>query len=212
LSSHSLRAIWNGGDGKDAVTIDYALGGDPRLPAVSHFGHGILTWQIPFLFRTPPGWQLLVRGPANMPKDGVYALEGIVETDWAIATFTMNWKFTRPGLTVAFDVGEPICMVIPHRCGDLESVEPRMAEFDDAPELQRQHDMWSRSRAKHLAELNIPGSEAAKRGWQKHYFRGEHHNGASIPAHRTTLRLRDFAEHSGVCEPDIADAKDDDDL
>src|SRR4051812_535303 len=76
LSSHSLRATRHGGDAKDAVSIEYAPGGDPRLPALSHFGHGILTWHMPFLFRTPPGWQLLARGPANWPKDGIHALEG----------------------------------------------------------------------------------------------------------------------------------------
>ena len=52
------------------------------LPA-SHFGDGILTWHLPILFRTPPGYNLLVRGPANYPKDAVSPLEGIVETDWA---------------------------------------------------------------------------------------------------------------------------------
>ena len=54
----------------------------------------------PGTFRTSsehlPGTDLLVRGPANWPKDGVQALEGIVESDWASATFTMNWKITRP--------------------------------------------------------------------------------------------------------------------
>jgi hypothetical protein len=28
-------------------------------------------------------------------------LDGIVETDWLEATFTMNWKLTRPNHTVA---------------------------------------------------------------------------------------------------------------
>ena len=40
------------------------------LPA-SHFGSGILTWHLPLLFRTPPGYDLLVRGPANHPKDAM---------------------------------------------------------------------------------------------------------------------------------------------
>ena len=38
--------------------------------AESLFGHGILTWTLPYLFRTPPGYNLLARGPANWPKDG----------------------------------------------------------------------------------------------------------------------------------------------
>src|SRR3712207_8402233 len=38
------------------------------LPARSHFGSGILTWNLPFLFRTPPGYNLHVRGPANWDR------------------------------------------------------------------------------------------------------------------------------------------------
>ena len=36
----------------------------------------------------------MVRGPTNSPKDGIAALDGIIETDWAHSTFTMNWRFT----------------------------------------------------------------------------------------------------------------------
>ena len=74
----------------------------------SHFGEGVITWNIPFLFRTSPGYNLLVRGPSNWIKDGVQALEGIVETDWAVQTFTMDWKFTRPRRWVRFEADEPI--------------------------------------------------------------------------------------------------------
>jgi hypothetical protein len=30
-----------------------------------------------------------------MPKDGLAPLEGIVEADWAVVPFTMNWKLIR---------------------------------------------------------------------------------------------------------------------
>ena len=62
----------------------------------SNFGYGIVTWYLPYLFRTSPGYNLWVRGPVNSPKDGIVPLEGLVETDWAEATFTVNWKITRP--------------------------------------------------------------------------------------------------------------------
>jgi len=47
--------------------------------------------------RTPAGVNLWVKGPANMVKNGVQALEGMVETDWTAASLTMNWKLTRVG-------------------------------------------------------------------------------------------------------------------
>lgn len=89
LSAHSLRVTWNGGDDLDAVKVEH-LAGDPPFPALTHFGHGIVTFNVPYLFRTPPGYNLLVRGPSNWPKDGASALEGLVETDWSSATFTIN--------------------------------------------------------------------------------------------------------------------------
>lgn len=94
LSSHTLLATWNGGDHPSHLSVEYLSGSAP-FPASSHFGYGILTWRLPYLFRTPPGYNLLVRGPSNRPKAEIYALEGIVETDWAVATFTMNWKMTH---------------------------------------------------------------------------------------------------------------------
>src|SRR5438105_10509762 len=95
LNPVAFEATWDGSPAKESIRIDFA-GDDPPypLPVESHFGYGILTWSIPYLFRTPPGYNLLARGPANWPKDGVCALEGIVETDWTFSTFTMNWKIT----------------------------------------------------------------------------------------------------------------------
>jgi Family of unknown function (DUF6065) len=50
-----------------------AIGSPPgEITPVSHFGDGIRTWHLPMLFRTPPGYKLLVRGPANYPKEAVY--------------------------------------------------------------------------------------------------------------------------------------------
>lgn len=106
LNTHALRVTWDGGDGQDALSLEW-LSSEPLYPALSRFGHGILTWTVPYLFRTPPGVQLLARGPANWPKDGVSALEGLVGTDWSVATFTMNWIMMAVDHGVEFQAGEP---------------------------------------------------------------------------------------------------------
>jgi uncharacterized protein DUF6065 len=84
------------------------LDSEASYPASSHFGSRILAFNLPFRFRTPLGYNLQVRGLASWPKDGAYPLEGILETDWTVSTFTMNWKLTRAELPVAFEAGEPI--------------------------------------------------------------------------------------------------------
>ena len=53
LSEHAFTAVWDGGRGLDSLKIQYRAGSSPH-PAVSHFGHGILTFSLPFLFRTSP--------------------------------------------------------------------------------------------------------------------------------------------------------------
>jgi hypothetical protein len=65
----------------------------PRFAAAikSQFGSGIVTFSPPWLFRTPPGWDLYVKGPSNRWKVNCVPLEGIVETWWLNYTFTLNW-------------------------------------------------------------------------------------------------------------------------
>ncbi len=200
LNSHVVRATWDGGDDEGSIGIEF-LSGEAPYPAISHFGHGVLTWHVPFLFRTPPGWNLLARGPANWPKDGAFALEGLVETDWTMATFTMNWKMTAVERPVMFDAGEPICMLVPQRRGELERFRPRVLDVAADPDVERGYEAWGESRERFLAEVVVPDSEAAKRGWEKHYFQGTTSDGTAAPAHQTKLRLGEVDDPDGWCPP-----------
>jgi uncharacterized protein DUF6065 len=191
MGSHTVRARWRGGDGISDLEVEH-LDGAPPFPAKSHFGHGILTWNLPYLFRTPRGYNLLVRGPANAPKDGASPLEGIVETDWCTATFTINWKLTRPGLDVTFARGEPIAMLVPQRRGDLEAFQPEARDLYDDPEVARSYRAWRESRAHFLEELPTPESTANREGWQKHYVHGESPDGVKASEHQRKLSLRPF--------------------
>ncbi len=203
LNGHALEVVWNGGPAISDLTVTYQTG-EPPYPAVSHFGHGILTWHIPFLFKTPPGIQLLARGPANWPKDGISALEGVVETEWAAATFTMNWQVTRRRRRVSFIPGEPICMVVPMSLDLLERTNPEIRSLSSDPARQFQFQTWSDRRSAFLADLSDPNSEAVAQGWQKDYFRGRSPDGKTIREHRTKLRLRPFDEVDGTSESERA--------
>ncbi len=195
MNTHKLQVTWNGNDDQDALTLEW-LDGEPPYPAMSHFGHGILTWTIPYLFRTPPGVQLLARGPANWPKDGVSPLEGLVETDWSVATFTMNWIMMAVDHPVEFEVGEPICMLVPQQISYLESIEPNIRDLASDPDMYDAFSDWSKSRSQYLVDLKVPDSEAAKQRWQKDYFRGKTPSGESAPEHRTKLRLAEFRSNT----------------
>ena len=124
LCNAGFLAMWWGGESLDSIVIEPDPG--TPAPAVSHFGHGILTFHLPCLFRTEPGAELMVQGPINRPKDGIAALSGVIETDWSPYSFTMNWMITRPGTPVRFEKGEPYCHIFPVRCSEMEDIEPEL--------------------------------------------------------------------------------------
>jgi Family of unknown function (DUF6065) len=198
LNPAPFTVTWNGGDHADQLTVDYGdCGPPPDGRAVSLFGYGILTLEPPYLLRTPPGWNTLVRGPANWPKDGICALEGLVETDWACATFTMNWRLTRPG-TVCFDADDPVCMVVPQRRGELEEFRPAVKPVSTDPETQAGWDAFRASRQeihvrKFVAEY-LPDAQDQRDSWEQDYFRGRAADGRPAPEHATKRRLAPFGD------------------
>lgn len=193
LCPTGFSAYWNGQLATDAITITPDQEG--QKPAVSHFGYGIMTFHVSAVFRTEPGYDLMVQGPINRPKDAIAPLTGIVETDWTPFTFTMNWQFTRPNTVIRFEAGEPFCHLFPTKRGDLERLEPEFRAIETNPELEAEFQAWTASRANFLATLHTPNTEAAAQKWQKHYYRGQNLEGSGIAAddHRTRIRLRPFA-------------------
>ncbi len=189
----AFTATWMGGD--DSMSVMVApdrRDSDQFLPS-GHFGHGILTWHLPMLFRTPAGYNLLVRGPANYPKDAVSPLEGMVETDWTNASFSMSWKFTRKLMPVRFEVDEPICMIVPQRRAELEEFAPELRHLDSDEDLRRKHEFFLRSRdeiGRVQAAMDAAGEPIP---WQGDYTRGRHADGdAGAPDHQTRRHLRSF--------------------
>jgi hypothetical protein len=190
LCPATFSAIWDGGPTRQAVRI---VEGAETAPAVSHFGSGVLTFHIPCLFRTDPGYDLYVGGPVNRPKDAVAPLTGVIETDWAPYSFTMNWMITRPDTPVRFEQGEPFCCIFPVKRGALEAVQPRLRRLSEEPELEAQFQQWSRGRAAFNQSLGAEGTEARRERWQKLYFRGERPDGGEGALdHRSRLRLAPF--------------------
>jgi hypothetical protein len=186
-----FSATWNGGQHMNDIDIRYDVG--LGRAALSHFGHGILTFDVTCLFRTEEGYDLMVQGPINRPKDGIAPLSGIVETDWAPYSFTMNWKFTRPQAEIRFEAGEPFCHIFPIRRGELEAVEPVLRKLSEDPELEQQNKTWRAGRKDFLADLKKPGSAAQAEKWQKSYYKGLNVKGEEgAEDHRTRLRVKPF--------------------
>jgi hypothetical protein len=131
-----FTATWNGGGSKDDIAIETGATG---LMPTTHFGSGILTFHVGYLFRTDPGVSLMAQGPINRPKDAIQPLSGVIETDWSPYTFTMNWQFTRADTPVHFEKGEPFCHIFPMQRDALEQVEPEVRAFESDADTFNNH-------------------------------------------------------------------------
>jgi hypothetical protein len=195
LNPATLIAEWTGEAHELGVRVFDEAGNRPPYVA-TNFGHGVLTFLASYLFRTEPGWNLLIRGPANLIKHGIQPLEGLVEADWSIATFTMNWKFTFPHVPVRFEAGEPLYQIVPLRRGDLESFEPRVEPLEGL--LLERYGRWIGVRATHSQPANTLNVEEAlrvQREWRGAYARGRFPDEEEkFEGHQTRLKLKPFGK------------------
>ncbi|MBT5432256.1 MAG: hypothetical protein HOK83_01180, partial [Rhodospirillaceae bacterium] len=147
-----------------------------------------VTFRVPALITTPPGYATFVTGPFNGSKDGASALSGVVETDWLPFTFTMNWQLQRVDQWVAFEKGEPFCMFFPVRLDEIESWKLEIAELTDDAELFAQYRGYARSRTAFIADLMANRTAKPRDEWQKHYLQGQFGDARAVE-HRTSLKL-----------------------
>lgn len=186
-----FSAVWNGGVHAKDTTVTVADNDQGYAQQItSHFGWGIVTISVPWLFRTAEGYGLMVRGPTNYFKGGVSALDGLVETDWTPATFTMNWKITDPDRVVRFSAGEPVCMVAPFKLDSLDGFAARTAPIESNAELHAGFQAWAASRSSFNADPQRKAED-----WQKDYLKGEKPGtGEKVKQHRTRFNLKKFGE------------------
>ncbi len=197
LSPCDFEAEWLGTDERASISVR-ALDGYPHLDELvsSHFGSGILTVRPGYVFVTEPGWGVVVRGAPNFAKDGIAPLEGLVETDWLPFSFTMNWRFTRPG-RVTFNKGEPLAFVVPVQHRLLDEMQPTIRDIRDDPELYRRFSEWRVSREEFIRTLAAGEPETLKLGWQRNYSRGTHPDGSLASDAHLIKRTLKTPTHSG---------------
>ncbi len=190
LSPAGFSARWSGKTDLPAIKIKFD---DEESPLIgSHFGHGVLTFTLGYLFRTTKAHNLWVKGPTNQFKDGIAPLEGLIETDWTPFTFTMNWQFTRKRHKIRFEKDEPICTLLPYPRHYIGKFDPKLKVINENPKLYNQYVAWKDDREQFLRDLKNPDSEAVKAGWQKTYMKGEDQFGKVFAGHQTKVRTADF--------------------
>ena len=194
LSPCAFSARWDGGNGSQAIDIRCSAGLHARPTSI--FGHGVLTFHVHGLFRTEPGWNLFIGGSPNQPKDGIYPLSGVIETDWSPYSFTMNWRFTRADHWISFEEGEPFCFVFPVQRGVLETAKAEIRSLASEPALKAEYEQWSLERRDFTDRLMVKDTSESKTRWQKRYYRGlTMQDKSGISDHQAKLRLPEFTDN-----------------
>jgi hypothetical protein len=189
----SFKAIWNGNNDKDSIVIQYLDNDNPNnQQAVSHFGHGVLTFMPGFLFQTEKDHNLYVKGVPNLIKDSIQALEGVVETDWLPFTFTLNWRFTRPNTWVEFVKGEPVGRIMPYPRNYIEEFSPAIKHIETNEELSEAYKIWSRERHEKNESLK---KEGVPYSVERKYFKGIHKDSKKVEFHQKKILLKDFNDN-----------------
>jgi uncharacterized protein DUF6065 len=75
---------------------------------------GVVQMWSGYLAKTRPDWSLLIRGPANVPRqEGYEVMEGIIESDWWFGPLFTNIRFVKTDLPIVIETRRPLFQVQP---------------------------------------------------------------------------------------------------
>lgn len=203
LNPVDAEVYWDGGALNTNLTVRSPR---HRFGAGSHFGCGIVTWYVPFLFRTSPDLGLMVTGPANHESDLAVPLDAFVRTDWLPFPFTMNWRMTQANTPVKFDAGSPICRVIPYPLALLEETELEISHLADDPGFLAEVNEWGKARQQNVerqrqnaARWQETGEKPTGEGvWNSQYVRRKGKGAAEgFAPHQTVFKPSDPVDKRG---------------
>lgn len=197
LNPVEARVSWNGGSLNPDVTIQ--TDGQSPFSAGSHFGSGIVTWYLPFLFRTAPDMGLVVAGPANHDRDDAVPLDAFVRTDWLPFPFTMNWRLLRQNEEIVFKKGEPICRVYPFPLALLEETTLEITRLEDDPGFLEEVNKFGAARQANAAKQQADAQRWMETGeaptgegvWNSQYVRMRSNvKGEGYQPHQTVFKVK----------------------
>jgi hypothetical protein len=165
---------WNGGDSPEDLKLyfneELNETDNIKYPNISsHFGHGVITINTPYFFRTPPGVNLMTINPPNHVIPNVTVMTGVVETDNLRRSFTFNLKIQIPNIKTAIPAGYPLAAFIPIPRYYCDEFNLNFAENIFSKEIVDEEIKAGNDAGKHRDEVE----PTLKHSVGKHYMQGK---------------------------------------
>jgi hypothetical protein len=114
----NFDVFWNGGDRKEDLYFNFYEDEKKyrdrlHIGISSHFGHGIMTINLPVIIKTPKGINIMTIAPPNFPLPGMSPMVGVVETDNLRYTFTLNIKIDIAQTWIKVSKDYPLVGLLP---------------------------------------------------------------------------------------------------
>lgn len=186
---------WNGGELNNALAVRNKQ--NSPFAGSSHFGCGIVTWYLPFLFRTSPDLGLMVTGPANHERSDATPLDAFVRTDWLPFPFTMNWRLNRKHAPTVFSEGEPLCRIVPYPIALLEETTLEIQQLESDTGFLQEVDAWGQQRQQNVQKQQQDAARWQQTGerptgegvWNSQYVRARSRaTGEGFMPHQTAFK------------------------
>jgi hypothetical protein len=173
-SEFDISFEWDGRDSPESVRlyIDESIVNTHNIkyPNISsHFGHGIITVNTPYFFRTPPGVNLITINPPNYVIPNVTVMTGVIETDNLRRGFTFNLKIQIPNIRTTIPAGFPLAAFIPIPRYYCDQFNLDFAENLFSKEIVDEEVKAENDAGKHRENLE----PTLKHGVGKHYMQGK---------------------------------------
>jgi|TARA_B100001094_G_C18142713_1_gene778845 hypothetical protein len=184
-SLSTFEVIWNGGNAPQDLEVNMIDEDASDIQQISsHFGMGLITIQNNIVVHTPKFVNMMTMNPTNMFIDGLYNMNGVVETDNLKRDFTFNVKVTRPNHTIRVNKGDII-----------SGMMPIQRYFVDSFHVKNGKDVMDSEYLEHINQINIDfGIERGEvdinkpHGNGRRYFNGEDVYGCPFHDHQRKIK------------------------
>lgn len=193
-----MEIFWPGGETRAIVKLKNSQWTDAEGGIQSYytnFEHGIISVENSFMFRTPPGVNLMVIPTPNYYIDGIMPMTGVVEADNLRRSFTINLKVTTPNKKINIKKGDWISTLIPIPRYYVDSY--KLVDFDEVfDEKTYLLEKASIDRAKYERQVGdreknvedgLYSNNPLLLGMGRKYFKGIYPNGKEFPDHQKRI-------------------------